>query len=203
MIKNKAGRPRAFDKDVALKSAMHVFWTKGYEGASMRDLTQAMGINSPSLYAVFGDKRKLYLEAINCYASSDACAPLVAFETEPDIHKAVRAFLYAVVDYSTTNESGAKGCFLSSSVSTSCGEVEGADDLLRLAINDTDARLCRRFELERARGELPDSFPSMERAKTLFDLRQGLVFRARAGIEQASLSENIEFSAKMVLAAPE
>uniref|UniRef100_A0AAN0NIV3 TetR/AcrR family transcriptional regulator n=1 Tax=Yoonia rhodophyticola TaxID=3137370 RepID=A0AAN0NIV3_9RHOB len=73
--------------------AIGVFWKQGYEGASMKLLTDEMGINSPSLYAEFGDKHALYLEAIERYAQNDACAPLVALETEPDIAKAVRAFL--------------------------------------------------------------------------------------------------------------
>jgi AcrR family transcriptional regulator len=202
MTKKKIGRPLSFDRDEALLAAMHVFWAKGYDGASMKDLTGAMGINSPSLYAVYGDKHKLYLEAIDCYASNDACAPLVAFETEPDITQAVRSFMEAVIDYSTENSSGARGCFLSSSVSTSAGEVEGVQELLQHAILDTDARLSRRFELEKARGALPDNFPSMERARLMFDLRQGHVFRARAGLEPESMMADIEFRVQMVLASP-
>lgn len=200
MTKKKTGRPLSFDRNEALLKAMYVFWAKGYEGASMRDLTSAMGINSPSLYAVFGDKHKLYLDAINCYASNDACAPLVAFETEPDIGKAVHAFMEAVIDYSTDNSSGVRGCFLSSCVSTSAGEVEGTEELLQRAISDTDARLSRRFELEKARGTLPADFPSLERARLMFDLRQGHVFRARAGLESESMNTDIEFRVKMVLA---
>lgn len=202
MLKKKTGRPLSFDRGKALLAAMHVFWAKGYDGASMKDLAGAMGINSPSLYATFGDKHKLYLETIDCYASNDACAPLVAFETEPDITQAVRSFMEAVIDYSTENSSGARGCFLSSSVSTSAGEVEGAQELLQHAVLDTDARLSRRFELEKARGVLPDKFPSMERARLMFDLRQGHVFRARAGFESESMMADIEFRVQMVLASP-
>jgi len=202
MIK-KTGRPRSFDRDDALLAAMHVFWAKGYDGASMKDLTKAMRINSPSLYAVFGDKRQLFLEAINCYVSNDACAPLVAFETEPDIAQAVRSFMEAVIDYSVNNSSGARGCFLSSSVATSVEVVGGAQELLQRATMDTDARLSRRFELEKARGVLPENFPSMERARLMFDLRQGHVFRARAGLERDNMKADVEFRVKMVLSAPD
>jgi len=200
LMKKKTGRPLSFDREAALLTAMHVFWAKGYDGASMRDLTTAMGIGSPSLYAMFGDKRKLYLEAINCYASNDACTPLVAFETEPDIYKAVLGFMEAVIDYSTDNISGANGCFLSSCVATSAGEVEGVETLLQNAIKDTDMRLARRFELEKARGALPENFPSVERAKLMFDLRQGYVFRARAGLSKDSMMHDLTFRANMVLA---
>src|SRR5690242_20201777 len=66
------GRPRAFDSDAALDRAMEVFWSKGYEGTSMSDLTQAMGINRPSLYAAFGDKESLFRRAIERYRSGTA-----------------------------------------------------------------------------------------------------------------------------------
>src|SRR5258706_1307538 len=63
------GRPRAFDPDAALERAMHVFWAKGYEGASLSDLTQAMRINRPSLYAAFGNKEQLFRKVLDRYAS--------------------------------------------------------------------------------------------------------------------------------------
>ncbi len=201
-IKKKAGRPLSFNREEALLAAMHVFWMKGYEGASMKDLTTAMGINSPSLYMAFGDKHKLYLEAIDYYSSNDACAPLVVFETEPDITQAVRAFMKEVIAYSTNNSSGARGCFLGSSVSTSAGEIEGAEERLQHAILDTDARIARRFELEKARGTLPSNLPSLERARLMLDLRQGHVFRSRAGLEPDTMTSDIEYRVQMVLAAP-
>lgn len=196
----KVGRPKMFDRDDAVNSAMNVFWSKGYEGASMKTLTEAMGINSPSLYAEFGDKHGLYLETIDKYANDDGCAPLVALETEPDITKAVRAFFEAVITYATDHKSGATGCFLVSCVSTSAGNVSGTQELLRKAIETTDARITARFDLEKTSGRLPVDFPSSERAKMLFDLRQGLVFRARAGFKDASLLCEIDKNVAAVLA---
>lgn len=196
----KIGRPRGFDVDAALWAAVNVFWTKGYDGASMKDLTEAMGINSPSLYATFGDKHALYLKAIDRYVSNDACAPLVAFEQEPDIASAVRAFMETSIDYATTQESGARGCFLSSCVSTSAGEVDGVKSLLRRATEETDARLAERFDAEKAKDVLPSDFPSMERARLMFDLRQGHVFRARAGLAPETMTGDLDHRVRMVLA---
>ncbi len=188
----RSGRPKKFDRNEALQKAIGVFWKQGYEGASMKLLTESMGINSPSLYAEFGDKHALYLEAIDRYSNDDACAPLVALETEPDITRAVRAFFEAAIDYSTHHESGAKGCFLASCVATSAGHVDGTAELLRDAIKATDTRIAVRFDTEKARGTLPQDFPSADRAKLLFDLRQGLVFRARAGFSEGELLADIE-----------
>ena len=83
----KVGRPKKFEREDALMAAVNVFWAKGYDGASMKDLTTAMGINGPSLYAEFGDKHRLYLQAIDKYSNNDACAPLVALEQEDDIEE--------------------------------------------------------------------------------------------------------------------
>ncbi|MBT8154667.1 TetR/AcrR family transcriptional regulator [Epibacterium ulvae] len=197
----KVGRPKKFDRHQAVEDAIGVFWTKGYDGASMKLLTDAMGINSPSLYAEFGDKAGLYLEAIDHYANDDACEPLVALEREADIKDAVTVFLGAVINYSTSHPSGAKGCFLASCVSTSAGNVKGAANLLQDAIKGTDARIQARFDLEKARGTLPADFPSADQARLLFDLRQGLVFRARAGISDQELRQGITTAVAAVLAS--
>ena len=197
----KVGRPKTFDRDEALTKAIGVFWKQGYEGASMKLLTDEMGINSPSLYAEFGDKHGLYLEAINSYATNDACTPLVALETVPNIQKAVRAFFEAVVDYSTHHDSGAKGCFLVSCVATSAGHVNGTAELLQDAITSTDKRIMARFEHEVMLGNLPQNFPSADRAKLMFDLRQGMVFRARAGFTDDDLAGDIDKYVSSVLAS--
>lgn len=196
----KLGRPRNFDYDSALLEAMSVFWTKGYDGASLRDLTKAMGITGPSLYAAFGDKRELYLKAIDHYADVDGCAPVVAFETEENIQQAVRDFLREIIHYATAHESGAKGCFLASSVSTNIGQVDGVGERVRKAIDETEKRLAARFDREIEKGALPPDFPSRERAALLFDMRQGYMFRGRAGWDTKSLERDIDVRVAMVLA---
>ncbi len=199
MAQNKIGRPRAFDKDQALAAAINVFWEKGFDGASMKDLTAAMGINSPSLYAAFGDKRQLYLDAIDRYSEDDSCPPLVAFESEPAIERAVIAFMKATIDYAQQQDHP-NGCFLGSCVSTTAGHVDGVTERLQKAITGTDERLVLRFEQEKERDNLPDDFPSLQRARLMFDLRQGHVLRARAELDTIATEADLQFRAKIILA---
>ena len=197
----KIGRPRAFDYDTALLQAMAVFWEKGYDGASMRDLTGAMGITGPSLYAAFGDKRGLYLKTIDYYCSADACTPLVALEGEEDIEKALRAFLSEIIRSATEHESGATGCFLASSVVASVGQVDGVAERIEAAIADTEHRLAARFEREIEKGTLDPGFPAKSRAALLFDIRQGYMFKGRAGWSRERMLEEVDSRVEMLLSA--
>lgn len=198
----RMGRPRTFDEEEALLAAMNTFWTKGYDGTSMKDLTAAMGISGPSLYSAFGDKRELYLKTIDRYADADGCAPIVAFEEESDIAKAIRGFLESVILYSTSESGGARGCFLASCVSTSVGEVEGVAERMVDAIASTDARLAARFEHEKSLGNLPPDFPSETRGALMYDMRQGYVFRTRAGATPEELLADLDDRVQMILAPP-
>jgi len=180
--------------------ATQVFWAKGYDGASMKDLTQAMGINSPSLYAAFGDKEALYLKTIDSYVNNDACAPLVAFEQERDITGAVAAFFATTVAYATSQPGGNRGCYLASCVAVNAVEMDGARARLERAIAQTDARLAARFDLEKTAGHLRADFPSLARARLMFDLRQGLVFRARAGLAAHDIMADVDHKIASVLA---
>src|ERR1700712_286712 len=105
------GRPLSFDRDTALEQAMHVFWERGYEAASITDLTAAMGITPPSLYAAFGDKAKLFLEAIERYALGPGSAGPRALAEEPTARGAIERWLHESADELTRN-CHPKGCMV-------------------------------------------------------------------------------------------
>lgn len=87
------GRPRAFDREAALQRAMYVFWEHGYEGASLADLTEAMNIGSPSLYAAFGNKEALFRDAVALYGATAGNRTARALSDEPTARAAIEAML--------------------------------------------------------------------------------------------------------------
>src|SRR3954451_10999173 len=96
----KRGRPRAFDPDAALDAALAVFWRKGFEGTSLPDLTEAMGINRPSLYAAFGNKEELFRKALDRYLEGPARSGREALD-EPSSRSAVERLLRGAADLLT------------------------------------------------------------------------------------------------------
>src|SRR5229473_3240196 len=87
------GRPREFDREAALERAIDVFWRHGYEATSVSDLTDAMGINPPSLYAAFGDKEKLFLEAVERYQQQRRQSVTKVFDEAPTAKEAIHRLL--------------------------------------------------------------------------------------------------------------
>lgn len=193
------GRPRAFDAETALDVALGVFWRQGFAGASLRDLTAAMGVNGPSLYAAFGDKRALFLKAMARYAETAGAAPLRAFEAEPDIRAAVVAFLTTGFDPGAQSLRG-RGCFFNASAATSAGVVDGVSEILAAATAAADARLAARFADEVAADRLRVDFPCAARARQLLDTRQGMTFRARTDAGLAAALADIPDRAAQLLA---
>lgn len=193
------GRPRSFDTDKALLTAINIFWEKGYDGTSIRDLTEAMGINSPSLYSFFGDKENLYIQAIKRYVSNKDCPPLDAFKAEENIEKAVKQFLLASIKNSTDSPNGRKGCFMTNCVSGTTESIKMSQELLQQAILVADKKIAERFDREKKRGTLPLDFPSEKRAKLLFDIRQGYILRARAGINPKELKSDLDYRVSIIV----
>lgn len=153
------GRPREFDPDEALDRALDVFWKRGYEGATLPELTAAMGINRPSLYAAFGSKEELFRKAIDRYTARSAAHFREAMEL-PSARAAVERLLEGSIEM-VTNPERPQGCLLVQGA-LACGE--DADEL-RVALaarrGAGEEVMRERFEQAKKRGELPaDSNPA-------------------------------------------
>ena len=95
---HERGRPRSFDPNTALDRALEVFWRHGFQAASLAELTAAMGLSKPSLYAAFGDKESLYLKALERYVALQIAQHIAIFDTEPDTRLALEKFLRTMAD---------------------------------------------------------------------------------------------------------
>ncbi len=127
--KKSVGRPRSFDKEAVLDAAVLVFWEKGYEGASLDDLTTAMGINRPSLYATFGNKHGLFLASIDRYVAVQGARQAAPLREEPNLKSAISGYYREIIRTVASDETPC-GCLVAS-VAT---EVAERDETVRAKI---------------------------------------------------------------------
>ncbi|MBW7454811.1 TetR/AcrR family transcriptional regulator [Paenibacillus sepulcri] len=179
------GRPRSFDTETALDCALHLFWQKGYEGTSVADLTEAMGINTPSLYAAFGNKEELFLKILDRYAEGPAAYMREAFE-QPTARQVVESLLYGAAK-ATTNPATPLGC-LTVQGALSSGET---GDAIRQELNARRAggenALRERFEQAKKNGEIPVEVDAEELASFYATVFQGMAVQAGAGASHEKL----------------
>lgn len=179
------GRPRAFDIDQALDSALYVFWEKGYEGASMPELTKAMGINRPSLYAAFGNKEALFRKALDRY-SEKATSCMNEALNAPRARDGVAQLLQGLAEASECDETP-KGC-LFVQAALACGD--DAEPIRReLAARRGMTETLVRARLERAKkeGDLPAAIDPVGYAKFIATVVQGMAVQMGSGADRASL----------------
>jgi len=147
------GRARAFDADEALDKAMTVFWRKGYDGASLSDLTEAMGINRPSLYAAYGNKQQLFRKALARYGEGPSSYEREAL-AQPTAREVAEGLLRGAADVQTDPQTPA-GC-LATLGTTYC--AEDSSPVGKILIESRlagHAAIGERFERARAEGDLP------------------------------------------------
>ncbi len=183
-MKNKSsrprGRPRTFDRDKVLDRAVTTFWAKGYSGASLDDLTDSMGINRPSLYATFGSKHDLFMEAIDRYAVTLGCQPVNALYSEPDIENAVEAYFEASIRC-VTSKDGPKGCLIASVATEEAEEDEKVRTKLSGMFTETDRTIADRFLVAQDKGQLPDELDPQALARMIVSISHSFAVRARVG----------------------
>jgi AcrR family transcriptional regulator len=189
----KTGRPISFDKDAALEAAMLVFWERGYEGTSMTDLTQAMGLNPSSIYAAFGGKHALFSAAVKRYMEIRAQYATKALE-EPTLRRVTRALFDNTVAFLTTpghpptcmTLAGAVGCSV---------DAKPARDLMTEIRKQNQVTLRKRLLKARKSGELPKGIHLDDYTRYLSSIIAGLSIQAANG----STKEELKRTAKMAL----
>lgn len=174
------GRPRSFDRAHALLRAMQVFWEKGYEGASLAALTAAMGINAPSLYAAFGCKESLYLEAMELYAQTVGTEIWGALETAPTAREAINRFLVATAEAYSQPDTP-HGCLIALGGLHQAAMPKAVCDALTRHRAENVDKLRRRLEAAIAEGELPESVDPQAVATFYATVQHGMSILARDG----------------------
>lgn len=180
------GRPRAFDRNLALRRALEIFWQRGYEPTSVAELCRAMGINPPSLYAGFGNKASLFIEAVSYYERTYWDAPGKRFFAEPDIHRAVDAFFSeaAGILLSPDTPCGCMVVLAAVNISEDATEVIEAIRQLRLATKKMFAERLRRAISD---GQIAPDTDVPALAGALNAMLEGLSIQARDGLFQSEL----------------
>ncbi|HWZ52693.1 MAG TPA: TetR/AcrR family transcriptional regulator [Granulicella sp.] len=188
----KPGRPRSFCDQAALEAAMRVFWEKGYEGTSLTDLTEAMGINRPSLYAAFGDKEALFLKAIEQYTNGPASYLRQAL-AEPTAYRVIEALLRGSVKL-LGDPHNPRGC-LSVQGGLACGAAaEPVKQALVAWRKHGEAEMVKRFRRARAEGDLPAELDPHDLARYIATVLNGLSIQAANGATKAEMTRVVELT---------
>lgn len=186
------GRPREFCVDQALAEALHVFWAKGYDGASMTDLTEAMGITKPSLYAAFGNKEALFHKALDLYEQEKLEYGRAALE-QPTARKVAEYYLRNAIEIhgGTSDPKGCMGLISSLACSPEAESIK-ADVVRRRA--SSQRLLVERFERAKAEGDIPAHVDAEGLTSVLYALLQGITVQAGAGATHAELERLVDTS---------
>jgi AcrR family transcriptional regulator len=180
-----SGRTRQFDVDEALDRALEVFWARGYEGATLPELTKAMGINRPSLYAAFGNKEQLFRKALDRYQTGPMSFLTEALK-EPTARAAAEAIFSGFIRMQRNREK-ARGCLIVSGALASGAEAETVRQELAQLRQSIVAVFRKRFERAVEDGDLPKGTDCATLARYVATVLGGLAVQAASGTTEKEL----------------
>jgi AcrR family transcriptional regulator len=185
------GRLRQFDEKQALVSAMLVFWEKGYEGTSIQDLEDAMGMKRTSIYNAFGNKREIFQRVMACYKESVMAELFTAMDTASDIREGIRRLLNAALDIHFDKDNPG-GCLVVLSVLESDQLDAQSRDQMQQTIHELKTSLQTRLTGAKKAGELPQDLDAAATATTIATAMTGMMVMGKANFTRASLKKTID-----------
>ena len=192
----KMGRPRGFDEDAALEAAMRVFWEKSYEGTTIADLTEAMGINRSSMYATFGDKEAIFYRVVERYGKmrmTDISQALA----QPTLREVLAALIRGAAE-SLSTPGNPRGC-LSLQGALACGtDAEAVKQAMIDFRKSGEAALKKRLQQAQSKGELPPEIQPADFARYLSSVTAGFGIQAANGATRAELRRVAEIALRCI-----
>jgi AcrR family transcriptional regulator len=186
------GRPRSFDPEKALEAALRVFWKKGYEGTALSDLTAAMGINRPSIYATFGNKEALFRKALDRY--SERMTNYMAEALKEPTARAVAERLMAGAADSLSCPGNPKGCLIVQGALACGDEAQGIRKELIARRATGEAAVRQRFERAKVEGDLPAGTDPGDLARYVMSVMHGMAVQSAGGASREELQGVIDLS---------
>ncbi|MCD9032778.1 TetR/AcrR family transcriptional regulator [Luteimonas sp. Y-2-2-4F] len=185
------GRPRRFDREVALQRAMEAFWANGYEATPLADLMAAIGINPPSFYAAFGSKEALYREAVDRYLATCGAGSMQALAGTGSARDAIEAMLRASLEIALASPSSG-GCMVSLGLVNGQPRNAALREHMRGLRRDTARLIGERLERGVVEGELPAETDSGRLAAYFAAILQGISLQAQDGAGRDTLLGIVE-----------
>jgi len=185
----RRGRPRAYDTEAALKRATEAFWKTGYSGTSLDSIAAATGMNPPSLYAAFGNKRGLYLEVLARYWEISLAGTREALAEDRPLAESLMLAYEAALSIYFSGKGNARGCFVVGTAVTEAGDDVAIRNNVAAGLRMIDADFEARFRTALERGELkPDADPAALAVVAAATMHT-IAIRARAGVGRTELRE--------------
>jgi AcrR family transcriptional regulator len=183
----RRGRPRAYQPDIALGKALDLFRKDGFAATSLDDLSAATGMNRPSLYGAFGDKRELYIKSYQRYRDDARTAMIDIFREELPVRKRLERIYAVALDIYLSGESGPRGCF---TVMTAASEAVFDPEIRGMVLDgfsELDKAFAACFRLGKEKGELPASADPLVLAQLASATIHTIAIRARARVPRKEL----------------
>ena len=185
----RRGRPRAYDPQAALKQATETFWKTGYSGTSLDSIAAATGMNPPSLYAAFGNKHAIYLEALARYWEISLAATREALAEDRPLGESLMLAYEAALSIYFSGKGNARGCFVIGTAVTEAGEDAAIRNSVAAGLRAIDADFEVRFRKAIERGELKPGADPATLAILAAATMHTIAIRARTGARRAELRE--------------
>jgi len=183
----RRGRPRAYEPDVALGKALDLFRRQGFAATSLDDLSEATGMNRPSLYGAFGDKRELYIKSYQRYREDARAAMSAIFREEMPVRQRLERIFASALNIYLSGETGPRGCF---TVVTAASEAVGDPEIRAMVLDglaELDKAFANCFRRAREQGELPESADPAVLAQVASATVHTIAIRSRARVPRKEL----------------